>query len=51
MPENVLKLVEQREKARLEKDFAKADDLRKEVEKLGYVIDDTSQGPTIKSLA
>lgn len=48
IPENVQELVYQREKARSEKDFAKSDDLRKEISDLGFEIDDSPTGPKIK---
>lgn len=48
--ESVQKLAEEREKARQSKDFAKADELRKEVEKLGYEIEDKASGYQIKKL-
>lgn len=38
-------LVAQREKYRASKQFVKADRLRKEIERLGYVIQDTPHGP------
>ncbi|MDO8557632.1 MAG: cysteine--tRNA ligase [bacterium] len=45
----VQKLVTEREKARKEKKWDEADRLRKEIETAGYVVDDTPQGPRIKS--
>ena len=44
----VSKLVEEREKYRKEKNFAKADEVRKKIEKLGWLIEDTSGGPKLK---
>jgi len=46
----VQKLVKEREKARKEKDFKKADELREKIKKLGYVIDDTNKGAKIKKI-
>ncbi len=40
-------LVEQREQARTDRDFARADALRTEVEALGFQIEDTRQGPKV----
>ncbi len=37
-------LVEEREKARQRKDWAKADALREEIKSLGYVVEDTPLG-------
>lgn len=39
-PDEVKKLAEERKSAREQKDFKKSDELRKEIEKLGYVIED-----------
>ncbi len=47
LPERVQKLVEAREAARKEKQWEQADSLRKELQKLNYVIEDTSTGPQI----
>lgn len=41
-------LVEEREKMRENKDFADADRLRNQIQKLGYSIDDTAYGPLVK---
>lgn len=48
VPEEVRKLVEERELARKSGDFKKADEIRKEVKNLGFEIEDTPQGPKIK---
>jgi len=48
IPSSVLKLVKEREKYRKEKNFKKADEFRKKIESLGWLIEDTSQGPIIK---
>jgi len=48
IPVKVQKLVEEREKLRQTKKWKEADKLRKQVEKLGYIIEDTSQGPKVK---
>ncbi len=45
--ENIQKLIDQREKARTEKDFVKSDELRLEIESLGFEIKDTSEGTKI----
>jgi cysteinyl-tRNA synthetase len=49
IPSQIKKLAEEREKARQEKNWQKADELRKEIEKLGYRIEDTEKGPKIKN--
>ena len=48
VPEDVKDLAEKRQKAREEKDFSKSDELRNEIEKAGYLIEDSSDGYTIK---
>jgi cysteinyl-tRNA synthetase len=50
VPENVQKLVDQREKAREEKDFAQSDKIRKEIKDLGFEVEDTPEGPKLKPL-
>jgi cysteinyl-tRNA synthetase len=40
VPENVKRMANERLEARNNKDFAKADELRKEIEKMGYLIKD-----------
>jgi len=50
IPENVMELIRQREIARKEKDWKKSDELREEIKKLGYQIEDTSFGPKIKTI-
>jgi len=49
IPEKIKKLAEQREKYRKEKDFKKADQIRKQIEKQGFSIEDTEKGPEIKN--
>lgn len=48
VPANLIELVEKREHARKSGDFKKADELRKEIKKFGYEIEDSLKGPTIK---
>jgi len=47
IPSSIIKLVEKREKFRKQKEWKKADELRNEIEKLGYKIEDTKNGPNI----
>ncbi len=49
IPSEVKSLVEQREKARREKNWGEADRLRSEIEKKGFEIKDTNKGPVIKN--
>lgn len=48
IPKKITELANEREKYRKEKNWEKADEKRKEIEKLGYEIEDTSKGPEIK---
>lgn len=48
IPEKVKKLVKEREVARKNKKWAKADELRNKIEKLGYKLEDTKEGTVIK---
>lgn len=50
VPDEVKALVNNREKARAKKDFDKADQIRKQIEKLGFQVEDTPKGPIVKSL-
>jgi cysteinyl-tRNA synthetase len=47
LPKEVQKLIEAREEARKAKDFAKSDDLRNQLEALGYSVKDTPEGQKI----
>ncbi|MCX6752327.1 MAG: cysteine--tRNA ligase [Candidatus Nomurabacteria bacterium] len=51
LPINIQKLVEEREKARKNKDFKKSDELRKEINSLGYEVKDTAEGPRLHQLS
>lgn len=48
IPDEVIKLAEEREIARNAKDFKKSDQLRKTVQKMGYIIEDTIHGYKLK---
>lgn len=50
IPEEVKKLVKIREKARKEKDWKTSDELREEIKKLGYYINDKEEGSEIVKL-
>jgi cysteinyl-tRNA synthetase len=49
VPEAVWVLVQQRQRARAERRWQDADALREQVKAAGYDIDDTPQGPRIRS--
>jgi len=46
-PQEVEELVEKREKLRQDKHYAESDEVRSEIEKLGFQIEDTMYGPVI----
>lgn len=48
IPEDVAKLLERRAKLRSEGKFSEADDLRKQVESRGFVVEDTAQGQHVR---
>ncbi len=48
IPDPIKNLASKREKARKDKDFAKADKLRKEIESKGFEIEDTERGYRIR---
>jgi len=50
IPEEVLRLAREREKARAEKDFEESDALRDKINALGYEVRDTDEGQRINKL-
>jgi cysteinyl-tRNA synthetase len=50
VPKKIKKLVELREKYRSQRNWQKADELRKKIQTLGYKIEDTKVGPVIKKI-
>ncbi len=50
VPEEIRNLAQQRENARKEKNYKKADEIRAEIRKKGYVLDDTEKGPIVKNM-
>jgi len=48
IPAGIKELAEKREKYRKEKNWKKADQIRKEIKKLGFEIEDTPKGPKIR---
>ncbi len=50
VPEDVLQVVEEREEARKKKDFARSDELRELIRQKGFLVEDSSNGPKVKSL-
>ncbi|MEM2089639.1 MAG: cysteine--tRNA ligase [Candidatus Pacearchaeota archaeon] len=50
VPEEILKLVEERERARKDKNFRLADEIREKIKEKGYAIDDTPEGPKLRKV-
>ena len=48
LPKTIEMILDQRERARNDKDYATADKLRKQIEEEGYIIDDPQSGPLVK---
>jgi cysteinyl-tRNA synthetase len=48
VPAEIQKMAEDRQAARKAKDFATADALRKQLDELGWVVEDTPKGPRVK---
>ena len=47
VPAEIQKLADEREAARKNKDFARSDSLRTQIESKGFIVKDTSAGPEI----
>ena len=47
VPKKILSLVEERDAARAEKNWARADEIREELDAKGYVVEDTPAGPKV----
>ena len=47
VPGEILKLVQERDDARKAGDFARSDAVRMDLEKRGYLVKDTPEGPKI----
>jgi len=46
----IIKLVKEREKYRQQKNWQKADEIRRKIKTMGYLIEDTEDGPRIKRM-
>lgn len=51
MPEEALRLLDERQQARKAKDFARADAIRAQLKEMGFAVEDTAQGPKLKKLS
>ncbi|MBI2475342.1 cysteine--tRNA ligase [Candidatus Uhrbacteria bacterium] len=50
IPEEVLELIQQRDEARVKKDWGESDRLREEIKNRGFIIEDTNQSQTIHEI-
>ncbi len=50
VPDELLSLVEQRQQARLDKNWISADELRDAIQQKGYLVEDTPTGPRVHKL-
>ena len=50
IPKEIKKLVDEREKARKEKDYSKADSIREVLKNKGYVLEDSKEGVRVKKV-
>lgn len=50
IPQEIIDLVEQREKARAEKNWAESDRLRDEIKEKGYIVKDSKEGATVEKI-
>ncbi len=50
LPENISSLVREREKARREKEWAKADEIRGKIAEAGYTVEDRPDGPYLRKI-
>jgi len=48
IPIGIKKLIDEREKARKEKNYEKADKIREEIKNKGYILEDTEEGTVVK---
>ena len=50
LSQEIKKLIEEREKARKEKDYEKADKIRDKIRDKGYILEDSDEGPRVKKI-
>jgi len=50
IPKEILELVKKREEERQKKDWLKTDKIRVKIKQMGYLVEDTKQGPKVKKL-
>ncbi len=50
IPEEILALAKERESTRKEKNWQKADEIRRQIKRAGWLVEDTSTGPKLKKV-
>ena len=50
IPAEIKKLAKERETARKNQEWQKSDEIRSQIERKGFIVDDTKDGPVVKSL-
>jgi cysteinyl-tRNA synthetase len=50
IPDEILSLTKEREQARIDKDWARSDELRDKIKSLGYEVKDTDSGYKISKI-
>ena len=48
LPEEVIKMIEERKQAREEKNWAKSDEIRDKLQEMGYIVKDSKDGMTVE---
>lgn len=51
IPQEIWSLVQERERARREENWARADELRERIDQAGFAVEDTTKGPVVKKQA
>lgn len=50
IPDEIINILEERKEARINKDYAKSDELRDKIKELGYIVKDTKDGQKIEKV-
>ena len=50
IPDEIVNILEERKEARVNKDYAKSDELRDKLKELGYIVKDTKDGQKIEKV-
>ena len=50
IPDEIVNILEERKEARINRDYAKSDELRDKLKELGYIVKDTKDGQKIEKV-